>query len=610
MLKKMKAFKWTLLAATLSLGLMQCTNLPTQVTKEIEEEVEKKIDEKKVEDETPNNPGENPDNPNNPNLLTGDAIINTLRTYAVPNGMFAGDDTQGKKVVETKSLPGDGKIYNNNGVLTDPNIGNEPGSGYEGDKLLDGVKLYRNKKRYEKATYSEPLVLAQYLESVYPGMVLKSDQITNGAFATVAQYAVNPITISGNWLATQGTDATSLKSKVIDVPSTSTYRDALIDVFQGFPEESAVKTTLDIQEVDISHEGGISAKYNQKTLMDLGFELDANVSKYKSHLLVRFVQNLFTVSMDLPQFGLLHNINTEGLNGYKPVYVSDIHYGRICYALFSSDALAVDLRASVEAMQKMIFGMSQGGGGSFNYSHVMDNSQVQYVVIGGSQQDHTALMTSGTGLKNILAQPINIRNAAPIAINLRFVDDNSRARVMKATEMPLQEAIFIPNKQNTLEFGAQLTGIKATYAKFKKANVAGEVTIKIPTAVGHKTITLLNNTKKNPLIIETSDSFRDVRNSTNKESARILLSSFANKDKAGYYDQPVEIHVKLNFAGMNGLIDGKELIELNIKKPLRDFIFDCQDGVLQVETKGLGAGINYSVALDIRLDPVVTGNYQ
>lgn len=610
MLKKMKTFKWTLLAATLSLGLVQCTNLPTQVTKEIEEEVEKKIDEKKVEDETPNNPGENPDNPNNPNLLTGDAIINTLRTYAIPNGMSSGDDTQGKKVIEAKSLPGDGKIYNNNGVLTDPNIGNEPGSGYEGDKLLDGVKLYRNKKRYEKATYSEPLVLAQYLESVYPGMVLKSDQITNGAFATVAQYAVNPITISGNWLATQGTDASSLKSKVIEVPSTSTYRDALIDVFQGFPEESAVKTTLDIQEVDISHEGGISAKYNQKTLMDLGFELDANVSKYKSHLLVRFVQNLFTVSMDLPQYGLLHNINTEGLNGYKPVYVSDIHYGRICYALFSSDALAVDLRASVEAMQKMIFGMSQGGGGSFNYSHVMDDSQVQYVVIGGSQQDHTALMTSGTGLKNILAQPINIRNAAPIAINLRFVDDNSRARVMKATEMPLQEAIFIPNKQNTLEFGAQLTGIKATYAKFKKANVAGEVTIKIPTATSYKTITLLNNTKKNPLIIETGDNFRDVRNSTNKESARILLSSFANKDKAGYYDQPVEIHVKLNFAGMNGLIDGKELIELNIKKPLRDFIFDCQDGVLQVETKGLGAGINYSVALDISLDPVVTGNYQ
>ncbi len=139
MLKKMKTFKWTLLAATLSLGLVQCTNLPTQVTKEIEKEVEKKIDEKKVEDETPNNPGENPDNPNNPNLLTGDAIINTLRTYAVPNGMFAGDDTQGKKVVETKSLPGDGKIYNNNGVLTDPNIGNEPGSGFEGDKLLDGV---------------------------------------------------------------------------------------------------------------------------------------------------------------------------------------------------------------------------------------------------------------------------------------------------------------------------------------------------------------------------------------------------------------------------------------------------------------------------------------
>ncbi|MDD7557857.1 MAG: thiol-activated cytolysin family protein [Porphyromonas somerae] len=606
----MKTFKWTLLAATLSLGLVQCTNLPTQVTKEIEKEVEKKIDEKKVEDETPNNPGENPDNPNNPNLLTGDAIINTLRTYAVPNGMIKGDDTQGKKVVEVKSLPGDGKIYNNNGVLTDPNIGNEPGGGYEGDKLLDGVKLYRNKKRYEKATYSEPLVLAQYLESVYPGMVLKSDQITNGAFATVAQYAVNPIKISGNWLATQGTDATSLKSKVIDVPSTSAYRDALIDVFQGFPEESAVKTTLDIQEVDISHEGGISAKYNQKTLMDLGFELDANVSKHKSHLLVRFVQNLFTVSMDLPQFGLLHNINTEGLNGYKPVYVSDIHYGRICYALFSSDALAVDLRASIEAMQKMIFGMSQGGGGSFNYSHVMDNSQVQYVVIGGSQQDHTALMTSGTGLKNILAQPINIRNAAPIAINLRFVDDNSRARVMKAVEMPLQEAIFIPNKQNTLEFGAQLTGIKATYALFKQANVAGVVTIKIPTATGHQTITLLNNTKKNPLIIETGDSFRDVRNSTNKESARILLSSFLNKDKAGYYDQPVEIHVKLNFAGMNGLIDGKELIELNIKKPLRDFIFDCQDGVLQVETKGLGAGINYSVALDISLDPVVTGNYQ
>ena len=68
--------------------------------------------------------------------------------------------------------------------------------------------------------------------------------------------------------------------------------------------------------------------------------------------------------------------------------------------------------------------------------------------------------------------------------------------------------------------------------------------------------------------------------------------------------------MKLNFAGMNGLIDGKELIELNIKKPLRDFIFDCQHGVLQVQTKGLGAGINYSVALDIRLDPVVTGNYQ
>lgn len=622
----MKAYKLTVLAAVLSLGLVQCTNttlLPKEADKEDAKKTEK-VDEKEVKEgddtKTPDTP-EDPANPTdpekkNPNLLEGkDKIINTLRSYSIPKGMLASDEGLGKRSIKQDTKPGNGKVYNNGGVLTDPNIGNEPGIGYKDGTELDGVKLYRNKRRYEEATYSEPLVLATFMESIYPGMVLKSDQITNGAFATVREFAINPITVSGNWLAAQGTDATALKSKVFDTANLSTYEDWRKDIFQNYPEEGAVKSTIDIKEIDLTHEGGFSASYEAKTLMDLGFKLDFNASKNKSYLLVRFVQNLYTISMDVPRGGLLHNIDISDLNGFKPVYVSDIHYGRICYALFSSDALAVDLRASVEAMQKMIFGMSQGGGGSINYSHIFDESQVQYVIIGGNQDDHASAMISNSGraLRAILSQRINIRNAAPIAFNLRFADDNSRARVMQATEMPLQEAIFIPNSQHKLDFGAQITEIKATYGALKKANLSGKVTIRIPGVPAvYTNLQLLNNGKKDPLVLDADGKFHSVRNKTSKSTGFINLDLFMDKDKAAYYDKPVEIQLELNFSGMSGVIDGKKLIRRTIKKPLRDFIFDCQDGEIIVETEGLGATkeIQYKVAIRIALDQVVTKNYQ
>lgn len=194
---------------------------------------------------------------------------------------------------------------------------------------------------------------------------------------------------------------------------------------------------------EASVRAGLSANYQGVTVKA---SLEASAGVEKSTVMAVYTQQMFTVSMELPQTpgALFSDELTEELLQEQvaldrigpdnlPVFVSSIVYGRT--VVFSMTATGT--HAELKAALSVAVG-EQGGELSTEQRALLETSEINLVAIGGDAANASSVIRSGD-FSSYFEEDADLTTARPISYTVRNVADNSTARVSETTNYDLRQ---------------------------------------------------------------------------------------------------------------------------------------------------------------------------
>lgn len=267
-----------------------------------------------------------------------------------------------------------------------------------------------------------------------------------GSLAELPIRQRSPMTLSIDLLTTENT-------QTVELPDLASVNQAVGRLIQ--------------QATDADHRAGSKISFNQVTshsveeaALRLGFSasyqgvtvkasLETSVSAETSTVTASYIQQMFTVSVVLPQtpgefFG---DDFTETLRDEQadlgrmgddnlPVFVSSIVYGRMLMFSFTARATAEEIRGALEIGA----GNVAGGELSAEQRTILETGEMGLVAVGGDAANAQALIRSGD-LASYFEEDSALTTGRPISYTIRNLADNSIARVGETTEYNLKECV-------------------------------------------------------------------------------------------------------------------------------------------------------------------------
>lgn len=266
---------------------------------------------------------------------------------------------------------------------------------------------------------------------------LSIDLLTGDNFAVVPKPALTTVQSAIGELIQKATDAGHRSGSSIHYDETLTYS----------TEQAALKL-------------GLSAKYmGARAKADLSRSRAANQRTLVAH----FVQNMFTIAIELPQSpsdmfsdeltaALWQQQVNDGNLGPNnlPVYIGQITYGRtLTYSLTSTHS-EDRMRAAIAASYD---GLAGGGSGytEAELRETLSQQNIRVTAIGGEGQNTLDLISSGN-LKAYFTTDAPLTSAKPLSYQLNFLGDNSVAKVSETTTYSMRECSPKPASGGRFEF--------------------------------------------------------------------------------------------------------------------------------------------------------------
>jgi thiol-activated cytolysin len=290
---------------------------------------------------------------------------------------------------------------------------------------------------YEVAAgYDEQIVLNPQTDVIYPGALIKGESILDGTYTLIPAHR-NPITIS---TSLTGSGKVSIK---VDDPKLSTIREAVNNLMNqeydvppanmGFTIEQAYSE----QQLDLSLRasykgGGISVKG--------GF--DYSNKQIKTRLVAKFIQNYYTLDMDLPDQPsdlFTEDVDRALFGVYMPMYISTVTYGRMALFTIESEYSETEVRAFLNASYAGI-----SGSASTDFDQLKSKSTMKVYILGGSGSDAGSTINGFEDFKNYIIAGGNYSKTspgAPISYKLRYIKDNSIGKIVFMASYPIVTAI-------------------------------------------------------------------------------------------------------------------------------------------------------------------------
>lgn len=308
--------------------------------------------------------------------------------------------------------------------------------------------------------YNEMFLLNPKTETIYPINLIDANSVSTGAYTPISNVERAPATISISLLTNPG----EKPYIVISDPSLSTVRDATnILLHRVAPGSTPAFINFDIQEIRAREEAKLGIQTNfsgwgAKISSSYNFETDEKMSRF----LVRFYQIYYTIDMDLPNTpcAMFKDGQLPGLdifNGTSPVYISSVTYGRMVYFMVESSESSQSMKAALNASFHS-FKTSFGLNISYEHSQKLEQSHISALVVGGNSDDAVLPVTGVDGLLQFLTAEGNFSATspgAPIAYTMRYLKDNSVARIVLNSEYNIrncevkgEEHTFTPNNNN------------------------------------------------------------------------------------------------------------------------------------------------------------------
>lgn len=378
-----------------------------------------------------------------------------VRALPLPDGMDQGEVGQNLPPLDPIAPQIDGEVV-------------EPGT-FGG---LHGIYITQRKVYNSGFAFDELSIFNPAGSLIYPGSVFVGSSITNGRYVKLPG-----TTGEVTWSAIDLIPASPMNNYVASYinPKASDYNLTVQRWFGSQNMPLAATTVYEINELSSSTEIGaeLGVGYQKEDLI-AKLNLSTSHQKMKTHVLVKAIQKVFSIAVDIPDGFILKTANVEDMDGVMPVYVSEVFYGRMGFAVISSQheyhdvVAALNLNVPTENIDINL---------QTKYKEILDASVSKSRIIGGTSEEHGYGMSMGwEGFKKSLSSPLTASSAKPVAYTLRYVHDNSVARVVLTSDFVRNESYFVPDMDElVLRFTPRT--LRAKSDNIKPLYVHGKVTI-------------------------------------------------------------------------------------------------------------------------------------
>ncbi len=314
-------------------------------------------------------------------------------------------------------------------------------------KTVDGrpvTYITTTQKFKASAAFDQQILLNPGTDVIYPGSVLLGHTISDGKYKEITRGKKRPITLSYDLTNIKNDKGKSGKVTGNITPSLSNYRNLHNEILgQNLGKAS---TTYSFEETTVSSESDFNIKFNfgvgfnsgvVETKVKTGFDFAKGSKKYK--YMVKFMETFYTVDVDQGKDTFLYeSFDIKDFQGYRPIYVASVAYGRLAYLTIESDETWDKVKADLDvAVDASMYGQYDAKFES-SVNNLKQNSKINITVIGGS-----AVAVNLDGFLNMLKTDSFSKDnpGKIIAYKLRFVDDNSIANTVYNDEYTVTKTV-------------------------------------------------------------------------------------------------------------------------------------------------------------------------
>ncbi|NJK95507.1 MAG: hypothetical protein HC905_11920 [Bacteroidales bacterium] len=286
------------------------------------------------------------------------------------------------------------------------------------------------------AGYDEQIVLNPQTDVIYPGALIKGESIIDGSYLPISVKR-KPITIS---TSLQG--ATKVSVQVND-PKLSTVREAVNTLMSQNYDVPPANLGFTIENVYSREQLNLSlhASY-QSGIVDVNGSFNYSSKTIKSRVVAKFIQNYYTLDLDLPASpaDLIDEVPSSNKYGsLMPMYISTVTFGRMALFTVESELSESEVHTYLEGSYASV-----SADASADFEKLKAKSTMKVYVLGGSGADAGTAINGFADFKKYIVQGGNFSKTspgAPISYKLRYINDNTIAKVVFAASYPIRTAI-------------------------------------------------------------------------------------------------------------------------------------------------------------------------
>jgi hypothetical protein len=299
----------------------------------------------------------------------------------------------------------------------------------------DTEYLYKIDYYSVAAGYDEQIVLNPQTDVIYPGAIIKGESILDGSYVPIPATR-KPITIS-----TSLTGGGNVSVKVTD-PKLSTVREAVNKLMNQTYDVPPANMGFTIEQAYSQTQLKLSLRASYSGIVDVSGGFDYSNKKIKTRLVAKFIQNYYTLDMDLPSSPadlFDGNVGSTLFGTYMPMYVSSVTYGRMALFTIESELEETEVRSFLQGSYASV-----NASLSADFDALKASSTMKVYVLGGSGADAGLAVDGFDAFKNYIKTGGNFSKTspgAPISYKLRYIKDNTIGKIVFAASYPIRTAI-------------------------------------------------------------------------------------------------------------------------------------------------------------------------
>lgn len=283
-------------------------------------------------------------------------------------------------------------------------------------------------------------------EVIYPGSIIDFESFDNGAYKPIIGKR-KPINISISLSNISG-----VIPQKVEAVSLSNVRQAV----QTILNTKTGGTVADIKWKEHKiyskkhFELAVAGNYGN-SFVDVAASFDFSRTEVISRFLLEFTQVYYSIDIDLLDPGIENYFYEppKGINSnYSPVIISSVKYGRKVFICVESKEKSFDQNSSLVASFSSFWG-SGGIMADQNINELLKEKAIKGIILGGSASAATQVIVDINELKNYLLSGANYSNynlGIPLSYNLRFIHDNSIAKLVQYDKFFIRDCKIIPGE--------------------------------------------------------------------------------------------------------------------------------------------------------------------